>query len=100
MIGIRGRASLLAALVFGLVSAARAEDGGSADLIKRGEYLMRAGDCIVCHTKPGGEPFAGGLKMETPFGPSYTPNITPDRDTGIGAWTDDDFYRALHEGIR
>jgi len=38
--------------------------------------------------------------METPFGPSYTPNITPDRDTGIGAWTDDDFYRALHEGIR
>ncbi|HTP99155.1 MAG TPA: hypothetical protein VMN56_07505 [Casimicrobiaceae bacterium] len=63
-----------------------------------GEYLARAGDCIACHTARGGEPFAGGLEMPTPFGTLYTPNITPDPETGIGKWSADDFYRALHEG--
>jgi len=63
-----------------------------------GEYLARAGDCIACHTARGGEPFAGGLEMPTPFGMLYTPNITPDPETGIGKWSADDFYRALHEG--
>ena len=63
-----------------------------------GEYLARAGDCIACHTARGGEPFAGGLEMLTPFGSLYTPNITPDPETGIGKWSADDFYRALHEG--
>jgi mono/diheme cytochrome c family protein len=63
-----------------------------------GEYLARAGDCIACHTARGGEPFAGGLAMPTPFGTLYTPNITPDNETGIGKWTADDFYRALHDG--
>lgn len=63
-----------------------------------GEYLARAGDCIACHTARGGEPFAGGLEMPTPFGTLYTPNITPDPETGIGRWSADDFYRALHEG--
>ena len=63
-----------------------------------GEYLARAGDCIACHTARGGEPFAGGLEMPTPFGTIFTPNITPDPETGIGKWTADDFYRALHEG--
>lgn len=63
-----------------------------------GEYLARAGDCIACHTARGGEPFAGGLELPTPFGRMFTPNITPDRETGIGTWTADDFYRAMHEG--
>ena len=52
-----------------------------------GEYLARAGDCIACHTARGGQPFAGGLEMPTPFGSLFTPNITPDPETGIGKWT-------------
>ncbi len=67
--------------------------------MKRGEYLARAGDCISCHTKPGGEPYAGGLRMKTPFGDILAPNITPDRATGIGGWSADDLYRALHDGV-
>ena len=66
---------------------------------QRGEYLVSAGDCIACHTTSGGKPFAGGLYMPTPFGDISVPNITPDRETGIGAWSDADFYRAMHEGI-
>jgi len=63
-----------------------------------GEYYARMGDCVACHTARGGEPFAGGLEMPTPFGTLYTPNITPDPETGIGKWTADDFWHALHEG--
>lgn len=70
-----------------------------ADLIKRGEYLARAGDCVACHTADKGRPFAGGLPITTPFGTIYTPNITSDPDTGIGRWSDADFLRAMHEGI-
>ena len=66
--------------------------------IKRGEYLAHAGDCIACHTVRGGKPFAGGLPIPTPFGTLYTPNITPDDQTGIGKWSADDFYRAMHTG--
>ena len=73
--------------------------GADADLVKKGEYLMRAGDCIACHTAPGGKAFAGGLYMDTPFGKISTPNLTPDKETGIGTWSDDDFYRAVHEGL-
>ena len=73
--------------------------GPGPDLVKRGEYLARAGDCIACHTSDKGRPFAGGLAINTPFGTIYTPNITPDPDTGIGRWTDADFMRAMHEGI-
>lgn len=69
------------------------------DQAKRGEYLARAGDCFSCHTKPGGQPFAGGLRMDTPFGALVTPNITPDDETGIGRWTADDLYRAMHDGV-
>jgi mono/diheme cytochrome c family protein len=69
-----------------------------AELIKKGEYLARAGDCIACHTVRGGEPMAGGLPMATPFGTLYSPNLTPDDETGIGKWTQDDFYRAMHTG--
>ncbi len=67
-------------------------------IIKKGEYLARAGDCIACHTAPEGEPFAGGLPMATPFGTLYTSNITPDPENGIGKWSADDFYRTMHEG--
>jgi mono/diheme cytochrome c family protein len=70
-----------------------------ADLEMRGEYLTRAADCFACHTAPGGKALAGGLAFKLPFGTLYSPNITPDRETGIGAWSDDEFVRALHEGI-
>jgi mono/diheme cytochrome c family protein len=71
----------------------------AADVIARGKYLTMAADCVVCHTAPGGQPFAGGLAIPTQFGVLYSPNITGDRQTGIGAWTDAEFIRALHQGI-
>jgi mono/diheme cytochrome c family protein len=70
------------------------------DIRARGEYLVHAGGCVSCHTTPGGTPFAGGRALATPFGTFYSPNITPDAETGIGRWTDADFLRALHEGVR
>jgi len=69
-----------------------------ADLIKRGEYLAHAGDCIACHTVRGGQPYAGGYALPTPFGTLYSPNLTPDKETGLGTWTPDDFYHAMHTG--
>lgn len=68
-------------------------------LIARGEYLVRAADCASCHTVPDGKPFAGGLAFALPFGTIYSTNITADKATGIGTWSDDDFVRALHQGI-
>jgi len=65
----------------------------------RGRYLTQAADCEACHTRPGGPPFAGGRPFSTSFGTLYSPNITPDMTTGIGSWTDQDFLRALHQGI-
>jgi mono/diheme cytochrome c family protein len=65
-----------------------------------GEYLVRAGGCFSCHTAAGGQPLAGGRALATPFGTFYSPNITPDPDTGIGRWTDAQFLRALREGVR
>jgi mono/diheme cytochrome c family protein len=69
------------------------------ELIARGAYLVRAADCTACHNIPGGKPFAGGFAFNLPFGTIYSTNITPDKETGIGTWSDDDFVRALHEGI-
>lgn len=72
-----------------------------APLLVRGEYLTKAADCIACHTVPGkGEPFAGGVAFKLPFGTIYSSNITADPDTGIGRWTDDQFVRAMHDGVR
>ncbi len=71
----------------------------ASDLVKKGEYLATAGDCVSCHSAPGGKPLAGGLTVSTPFGPMVTPNITPDKETGIGGYSDDQFYKALHDGI-
>ena len=75
--------------------------GKNADQIKRGEYLVKAGDCIACHTNTPkkGTAFAGGLPMYTPFGVIYSPNITPDKETGIGNWSENDFIKAMHDGI-
>jgi mono/diheme cytochrome c family protein len=87
------------ALVLGLSETLLGPAVADEQLLKRGEYLARAGDCVSCHTAPGGKPFAGGLYMPTPFGEISTPNITPDKTTGIGDWSDDNFYRAMHEGI-
>ena len=56
------------------------------DLVKRGEKLAGIGNCHVCHTRPGGRPYAGGLALPTPFGVIHSTNITPDPETGIGAW--------------
>lgn len=68
--------------------------------VLRGAYLARIGDCIACHTAPGGKPFAGGLAMNLPMGIGtvYSPNITPDRTDGIGNWTFAQFDAALRHG--
>jgi len=71
----------------------------SRDAFARGRYLVKAADCAACHTASGGAPFAGGVKLESPFGTFYGSNITPDREHGIGAWSAGDFYRAVHDGI-
>jgi mono/diheme cytochrome c family protein len=70
-----------------------------AALIEQGRYLATAGDCISCHTRPKGVPFGGGVPITTPFGVIYSANITPDVTTGIGAWSERQFARALHDGI-
>jgi mono/diheme cytochrome c family protein len=80
------------------VQATQAQPTGSA-LVAKGEYLTRAADCAACHTAPGGKPFAGGRAFKLPFGSIYSTNITPDRETGIGQWSDEEFVRALHRGI-
>jgi alcohol dehydrogenase (quinone), cytochrome c subunit len=67
--------------------------------LSKGEYLARAGDCIACHSVPGGKAFAGGLKMGTPLGAIYSTNITPDPGTGIGTYSFEDFDRAVRAGI-
>ena len=69
--------------------------------IQRGEYLLHAGGCLSCHTedKDDAVPLAGGRPLESPFGVFYSPNITPDPETGIGEWTDEDFLNALWDGI-
>lgn len=86
--------------VFGGPVAASAVAGEqSFEQVQRGKALVDAGDCVACHTQDQKKPFAGGLPIETPFGTLYSPNITPDRETGIGAWSDADFYRAMHEGV-
>jgi len=90
----------LLALFFAGAPEAMAQQTAAADpaLLKKGEYLARAGDCIACHTAREGKTFAGGLPMKTPFGTLYTSNITPDPQTGIGAWTSDQFYQMMHNG--
>jgi mono/diheme cytochrome c family protein len=89
-------AAVLALAVLTVAAPARTEE----DTVTRGEYLLRAGGCFSCHTAPGGQKMAGGRALATPFGTFYSPNITPDPETGIGRWTDAQFLRALREGVR
>ena len=71
----------------------------SAETIERGKQLATAADCAGCHTADPSKPFAGGKRLAIPFGAVYSPNLTPDRETGIGAWSDEDFRRAFREGV-
>ncbi len=102
--GLAALAAVAAAVFFFLpaglepVAASAAQPSGDA-LIARGEYLTKAADCEACHTNPGGASFAGGRRFDLPFGTLYAPNLTPDREHGIGAWSNAEFVRALHHGI-
>jgi mono/diheme cytochrome c family protein len=102
----RGLQCAALALLIPLMCVAPAAGAGASDpqdftQVEKGRYLVTAADCTGCHTQPnGGKPFAGGRSIETPFGGILTPNITPDRDTGIGAWSDDQFDAALRKGTR
>jgi mono/diheme cytochrome c family protein len=91
----------IAATIVGalLIDAAAWAEGVPANDVARGQYLVRVGDCEFCHTDTNGKPFAGGRAIPTPFGVIYSINITPDRDTGIGQWTEQQFYKAMHTGI-
>ncbi len=92
------RAILAALFLCTALSAAQAAEP-SQDVIARGKALVDAGDCFSCHTSDPAKPFAGGLRIETPFGAITSPNLTPDRETGIGGWSEQDFYNALRSGI-
>ena len=92
-------------LALGAAGTARAADPApdpaSPDPVARGAYVFIAGGCSTCHTAPGpdAKPLAGGRALKTAFGTFYTPNITPDPDTGIGKWSEEDFRRAVREGV-
>ncbi|MDP3607106.1 MAG: c-type cytochrome, partial [Polaromonas sp.] len=70
----------------------------SDSLLARGAYLARAGNCAACHTARGGQAYAGGRGIDTPFGTVFSSNLTPDEKTGIGSWTSAHFWRAMHNG--
>ncbi len=80
------------------VTAAPAAHAADDGLVARGAYLARAGNCMTCHTARGGQPYAGGLGVATPFGTVFTSNLTPDESTGIGSWSSAHFWRAMHNG--
>lgn len=76
-----------------------ADQHAAADQLARGRYLVKAADCAACHTATEGAPFAGGVKLASPFGTFYGTNITSDKEHGIGKWSAADFYKALHDGV-
>lgn len=89
----------MAAAVLAMVAFSSWAADTDEQLIKHGEYLARAGDCIACHTAKGGKSFAGGLPMSLPIGTIYSSNITPDKDAGIGNWSFEDFDRLMRTGV-
>ncbi len=95
------RKLLACALLLAVTLQARAQDPDkqSFEMIEHGRYMAAAADCAACHTAPGGKPYAGGGALETPFGVLLSPNITPDQQTGIGGWTDEEFAQAVQNGI-
>jgi mono/diheme cytochrome c family protein len=101
---VQGRRQTMRAILAGLLlcTAFACVEGRaqpSADDVARGKALTNAGDCASCHTADPAKPFAGGKRIDTPFGGIYSPNLTPDRETGLGGWSDDQFYRALRFGV-
>ncbi len=86
------------ALPAGEPAAAAAAVPADAFTLARGAYLARAGNCLGCHTTQGGADYAGGRGIETPFGTVYAPNLTPDPATGLGRWSEAEFWRAMHNG--
>lgn len=95
-------AALLVTASFSVIAAVMAPalaDDQDFTLIERGRYVATAADCVACHSVPGGKPYAGGAALQTPFGTLVAPNITPDRETGIGNWTEEDLRRTLREGV-
>ena len=99
LLGLDGR--LVAALAAWAIAPIErpSPESFSPKSIARGETLAAAGHCASCHTAPGGQPFAGGYGVNTPFGVIYGTNITPDRKTGIGTWSIEVFVRAMREGV-
>jgi mono/diheme cytochrome c family protein len=96
----RATATILATALWCAAFASRECTAAPDDeIIARGRALTIAGDCASCHTADPAKPFGGGKRIETPFGAVFTPNLTPDRDTGIGGWSDEDFVRALRSGV-
>jgi mono/diheme cytochrome c family protein len=96
-------AALIVVLLCACGGPTGSSDGGSAqkfgaEQVARGKYLARVADCAACHTAPGGAPMAGGAVLESEFGLLYGSNITPDPEHGIGRWSADDFYKAMHDG--
>jgi len=94
-----GPSTIIRALLFLFAGAVTAHADDAVAPANRGEYLARAGDCVACHSVPGGKAFAGGLKMGSPLGAIYSTNITPDPETGIGSYSLEDFDRAVRRGI-
>src|SRR3979490_2058199 len=93
------RAILATILLCTAFACGRAQAQPPPETIARGKALVEAGDCASCHTADPAKPFAGGKRIDTPFGAIYSPNLTPDRETGIRAWSDADFVRALRYGV-
>ncbi len=97
---LRALAGAAALLFTSALAVAGESDPQDFTQIKNGQYLAILSDCASCHTVPGHRRFAGGLPIETPFGNIVAPNITPDRETGVGAWSDDEFDAAVRRGVR
>jgi mono/diheme cytochrome c family protein len=98
---LRTTNSKLTALITAAIFLAAVNALAQDDLVERGKYLVYAGGCISCHTEDieDAVPLAGGRAMDSPFGTFYSPNITPDNDTGIGRWSDEEFVGAFWEGV-
>jgi mono/diheme cytochrome c family protein len=97
---LRCGAAAALALAFVAIKAAASPDRQDFSLVEKGRYLAIASDCAACHDAPDGRPYAGGRPIETPFGNIVASNITPEQETGIGSWTDDDFDNAVRKGVR
>ncbi|HLX15221.1 MAG TPA: cytochrome c [Bradyrhizobium sp.] len=95
----RARAILVTVVLCTAFSLGPGRAEPSKETIARGKALTDTGNCASCHTADPDKPFAGGKRIDTPFGGVYSANLTPDRGTGLGAWSDDDFFRAMHFGV-